>query len=240
MERLGATDDEVQLRSLLVLCAIADGRLADAEAELERMGAFDDGQVFGGFAVRRIGRAELALARGDHAAGLRAYRECAARMRALQFPGIPPTGLEPWVAVRRGDRAGRARPLRRPATTMRTARSSSHACRDRGAAACSTPANPHLDFPVAGHACSSGSAPGACCTTRRRARRAVRLLVLADRFAYNRTVPTMAWERIAPRAGASRPGCSRAASGLRAAAELLGEARGSASVAGSTAYRCRL
>ncbi len=37
MQRLGASDDEIQLRALLVFCAIADGRLAEAEAELAPM-----------------------------------------------------------------------------------------------------------------------------------------------------------------------------------------------------------
>lgn len=35
---------------------------------------------------------------------------------------------------------------------------------------------------------------------------AVRLLALADRFAYNRTIPTMAWERLAPKAEERAPG----------------------------------
>ena len=97
MQRLGATDDVVQLRALLVLCAIAEGRLADAEAELERVDAIDDrGALFGGIAFRQIGAAELALARGDIAAGLRVYRECAAALAALRLPGIEPTGMEPW------------------------------------------------------------------------------------------------------------------------------------------------
>ncbi len=101
MERLGATDDEIQLRSLLVLCRIAEGRLADAEAELDRMDAIDrlkdSRSVLGGLAVQQIGRAELALARGDHRGGLRIYRDGAAHLRELELPGIPRTGLEPWA-----------------------------------------------------------------------------------------------------------------------------------------------
>ena len=85
MERLGATDDEIQLRSLLVLCRIAEGRLADAEAELDRMDGIerlkDSRSVLGGLAVQQIGRAELALARGEHRAGLRIYRDGAAHLR---------------------------------------------------------------------------------------------------------------------------------------------------------------
>ena len=98
MQRLGASDDEVQLRALLGLCALADGRIDDAERELDRIDQLDEREaIFGGAAVRQIGRAELALARGDVATGLRIYRECAARMRELGFPGIPRTGLEPWA-----------------------------------------------------------------------------------------------------------------------------------------------
>ena len=57
---------------------------------------------------------------------------------------------------------------------------------------------------------------------------AVELLVLADRFAYNRMIPTMAWERIAPHAEQRAPGriaALRARHGDRGARELLGEAR---------------
>jgi hypothetical protein len=35
---------------------------------------------------------------------------------------------------------------------------------------------------------------------------AIWLLALADRFAYNRTIPTMAWERIVPHAEEAAPG----------------------------------
>jgi hypothetical protein len=35
---------------------------------------------------------------------------------------------------------------------------------------------------------------------------AIGLLALADRFAYNRTIPTMAWERIVPHAEEAAPG----------------------------------
>ena len=62
---------------------------------------------------------------------------------------------------------------------------------------------------------------------------AVRLLVLAERFAYNRRIPTMAWERIAPRAEAAAPGliaAARAEYGDRRPPDLLrrGTTRGRA------------
>ena len=98
MRRLGASDDEIQLRSLLALCAIADGRLADAKDELNRIEEVGEvSATFGGGAMRLVGRAELALASGDYVEGLRIHREAAARMRAMRLPGVALTGLEPWV-----------------------------------------------------------------------------------------------------------------------------------------------
>ncbi len=64
--------------------------------------------------------------------------------------------------------------------------------------------------------------------------RSVALLVLAERFAYNRAVPTMAWERIEPHAQERAPGRVeqlRAAYRDRRPRELLDEACG---------YMCRL
>ena len=204
MQRLGASDDEVQLRALLGLCALVDGRIDDAERELERIDQLDEREaIFGGAAVRQIGRAELALARGDVATGLGIYRECAARMRELGFPGIPRTGLEPWALfgdstaltahayLATGDDVAHGRELFR--------RTHEHGLKvfDR--------ANVHLDYPVAGQVLF---ALGVWSLLRRTATvdDAVRLLALADRFAYNRTIPTMAWDRIAPRAEEAAPG----------------------------------
>jgi hypothetical protein len=53
------------------------------------------------------------------------------------------------------------------------------------------------------------------------------LLVLADRFAYNRSVPTMIWDRIAPHAEKSAPGRIaefRAEYASRRPADLIGAA----------------
>jgi predicted ATPase len=206
MRRLGATDDEVQLRALLGMCAVAEGRLQDAEAEFDEIDEIDEtGAVFAGFAFRQIGRAELALARGDHVTGLRLYNECAVEMRELRFPGLPQTGFEPWALfgdstaltahayfARDEDQAG-GRELFRIC--------GAHALRAL------SPENLHLDYPVAGLVLFALGAWGLL----RQAGLlddALRLLALADQFAYNRTIPTMAWERIAPRAGPppERPG----------------------------------
>jgi hypothetical protein len=224
MQRLGATDDAVQLRSLLVLCAIGEGDLAGAEAELERIDRVDDGEVFGGFAVRQIGAAELALARGDRAGGLRAYRESAEAMRALRFPGVSPTGLEPWVLFGEST-ALTAHAHHAAGADEAPGRELFRSCRER-ALRYLDPADQQLDIPVAGMVLFGLGAWGLL-RDALPADHAVRLLVLAERFAYNRTIPTMAWERIAPRAEERAPGriaAMQAGYRDRRPHDLLGEA----------------
>jgi tetratricopeptide (TPR) repeat protein len=210
MRRLGATDDEVQLRALLGLCAVADGRLEDAQWELDQIDEIDSSEtIFGGITVRRIGRAELALARGDRAAGLRLYREAAAEMRELQLPGIPRTGLEPWALF--GDATAlTAHAYFAPDGDLAQGRELYRHCRAH-ALRTLDPANERLDYPVTGMGLFGLGAWG---LLRREMAvdDAVRLLALADRFAYNRTIPTMAWERIVPHAEAAAPGGIAAAS----------------------------
>ncbi|HVW17228.1 MAG TPA: transcriptional regulator, partial [Solirubrobacteraceae bacterium] len=227
MERLGAADDVVQLRTLLVLCAIAEGRLDDAAAELERVYAIDDGRaMIGAPAFRRFGAAELALARGDAAAGLRLYRECAADLAALRLPGIESTGVEPWTVF------GESTALVAHAHHAASAADEAHArrllaaCRERALRMLDA-ADPHLDYPVAGLGLFALGAWGLL-REAAPAERAIELLVLADRFAYSRMFPTMAWERVAPYAEARAPGRIaelRARLGDRRAPELLDAAR---------------
>jgi len=100
-------------------------------------------------------------------------------------------------------------------------------CRER-ARRVLDPANPHLDYPVAGTALFALGTWGLL-RDALPAGDAVELLVLAERFAYNRMIPTMAWERIAPTAEARAPGRIAALGdelGERRAPELLHEAHG--------------
>jgi hypothetical protein len=89
-------------------------------------------------------------------------------------------------------------------------------------------ADPHLDYPVAGLALFAFGSWGLL-RDAVPADDAVALLVLGERFAYNRMIPTMAWERIAPQAEARAPGriaALRDELGDRRAPELLDEAHG--------------
>ena len=204
MQRIGASDDELQLRTLLAFCAIGEGRLADAADELGRVDQIDSGATaFGWTIFRYVGRAELALASGDVGAGLELYRECMVRMRDIDLAGFTRTGMEPWVVL------GEAMALSALAhyaagDDVAEGEALFRVCRT-GALRVMTPDNPHLDYPASGLVLF---ALGAWSLLRRAApaEDALRLLALADRFAYNRMVPTMRWERITPAAEEAAPG----------------------------------
>jgi hypothetical protein len=204
MRRLGASDDEIQLRSLLALCAIADGRLADAKDELNRIEEVGEvSTTFGGGAVRLVGRAELALASGDYVEGLRIHREAAARMRAMRLPGVALTGIEPWVLF--GDSVALSAHARyAEGEDAAEGRALFLTCRENAIRAFGTPIQ-GFDYPAAGQLLF---ALGAWALFRRAApaESALRLLALAHRFAYNPRVPTMLWERIVPAAEETEAG----------------------------------
>jgi hypothetical protein len=88
--------------------------------------------------------------------------------------------------------------------------------------------NPILDYPVCGSMIFSLGAWGLL-REAMAPRDAIRLLVLAERFAYNNSMPCMAFERIEPYAERAAPGtiaAVRAEYGNRRGADLLDEARG--------------
>jgi predicted ATPase/DNA-binding SARP family transcriptional activator len=226
MQRIGAGDDELQLRGLLAFCAIADGQLAEAEAELASMdGVTESWSGFGGRAFRQVPHAELLLARGEHAAGLAAHRECMARMRELEFPGIPRTGLEPWALF------GIAMALAAHAHYAGDAEDEAHGlalyrqCRADALRSLGED-DPERDYPVLGMLLL---ALGSWCLLRRAgpAADAIPLLALAHRFAYNSATPTLLWERIEPAAEEAAPGLIGALRGQYASrrpADLLTQA----------------
>jgi predicted ATPase len=204
MHRLGAGDDEMQMHAVSVLCAIAAGRLAEAADGLERVEGVDETMTpFGGSFFRYICRAELLIASGEPESGLRVYRDYAAQLREIEFPGIAVSGDEPWSLF------GEALGLTAEAWYATEAdEAPGHAvfaaCR-AGVLRVLTAQSGHFDFPAVGMLLY---ALGAWGLLRRAAppRDALRLLALADRFAYNRMIPTMLWERITPRAEEALPG----------------------------------
>ena len=205
MRRLGASDDELQLHAALVQCAIADGRLADARHELDRMDRIDErAAVFSGVIFRRTCQAELLLAEGETAAGLRLYRESAARMRELEWPGVVRTGREPWTLF--GDAMALAAHAHYAAGEADAAFGDElyRTARD-GALLVFGVEDTHLDYPAAGVLLF---ALGAWALLHRAgpAQDALRVLALAARFAYSQASPSMRWDRIAAAAEAAGAG----------------------------------
>ena len=149
MQRIGASDEELQLRTLLVFCAIGEGRLADAADELGRMDQIGERD-----GVRR----GLLPAGGPRPnwrsppvtrSGLEMYRECAVRMREIRLPGVTRTGMEPWVLF--GEAMALSALARYAAgddVGARGARCSASAV--TGALRVMSPENPHLDYPAVG------------------------------------------------------------------------------------------
>ncbi|HET6166655.1 MAG TPA: BTAD domain-containing putative transcriptional regulator [Marmoricola sp.] len=225
LERLGAVDDAVQLRSLLALACIWSGDLDEAGRELDRLRDLRDlDKVIGGRLIGYLGSAELALARGDIPEGLAMYRSAVDRVRALEFPGLPSSGLEPWVLF--GEATALAAYAFHADADDPTGRQLFEAVRGRVGAVLD-PEFPYLDYPVCGVVLlalgSWGLMRSACAPEV-----AVRLLVLADRFAYNRSVPTLSWDRVVAVADDRAPGVRSAIEeeyGERRGPDLLEEAR---------------
>ena len=127
------------------------------------------------------------------------------RWRALRLPGIEPTGMEPWGVL--GESIALAAHAYHGTTEADDAYAGERV-RDqpRARPAPARPGEPASRLPRRrpGAVRARRLGPAA----RRDARRTTRSSCssLAERFAYNRMIPTMAWERIAPDAEARAPG----------------------------------
>jgi predicted ATPase len=225
MRRLGASDDEIQLRSLLASCAIAEGRLADAQAELDLMDSITESWTGFSGRMQEMCRAELTLARGDYSAGLALHRDCMAAMRGVAFPGVVRTGLEPWALF--GASVALAAHAHYAADTEEAhGQALFRRCRDDALTVLGA-AQVDLDYPVVGLLLFALGTWGLL-RLAAPVDDAIELLVLAERFGYNRTMPTMMWERIAPaaeHAAAGRIAEFQARYADRRAADLLTQAR---------------
>ncbi len=225
LKRLGALDDLIQVHSVLALSAIAAGRLDEASAHLADIDRLKGtGGALGGLLGLGTVVAELALANGDTAAGLAAYRDSAARLRAFVFPGHISTGAEPWLLFADASTLTAFAYYASPEDEAEGTELF-HSCLARTSRALKL-SDARRDFPVFGMALFALGAWGLL-RSAAPAAEAVRLLVLAERFAYSRMMPTMSWEKIMPCAEDRAPGSMaefRAAYAERAAADLAEEA----------------
>ncbi|WP_144122573.1 ATP-binding protein [Catellatospora sichuanensis] len=225
LDRLGARDDAIQLRSLLALVMISEGDVDAAAGQLAGLGdATESEGALAGRLSFDLGRAELALARGDVEAGLAGYRSACVRVRELRIPSVAATGLEPWVLVAEATSLA-AHAYYAPADDPIGA---ALFARDRDQALqVLDPDHPYLDYPVCGLVLFALGAWGLL-RGALPVQDAVRLIALADRFAYNRSMPTLAWARIVVHAEERAPGLLAALAaeyGDRRGPDLLDEAR---------------
>ena len=191
LEELGALEDVAQLRAVLAVGAMEDGRIDEARRMFDEIEADDAGAgIFGAAIILLCGRPELELAAGNVDAGLRGYRDAVAELSARSFPGMETLlGFAPWtlyaqsaavaahvrhghpeeVAGMRDDLLGKAPEILGGNVGF-------------------------LDYPVFGSVLFALALwELAADPDRERAARAVRLLVIADRFGYNRQLPSLAW-----------------------------------------------
>jgi len=213
--RLGAEDDALQGESLLAMVAIRAGDLAEAARIIERIEGHPRRTVgYGTAGTVLSARAELAFARGDTTAGLRLARDAADEMIAIRFPGVAQTVLAPWVIF--GESVAVVAHARYGETE---AGARFHDALAAKATEVLDTDLAWLDYPVAGVLLFALGSWGLHLRTMA-APDAVRLLALADRFAYNRFNPTLAWDAAVAAAEDAAPGV------LDQLSEEYGERRG--------------
>ncbi|HET6939060.1 MAG TPA: AAA family ATPase [Nocardioides sp.] len=186
LDLLEANDDGIQARSLLAGAALAEGRFDEAKRLIAEIDLLNHERAgFGGAFVTATVRAELALAQGEIEEGLRLYRVAGKELDSIRLPGLEMTGLEPWSLF--GDAAG---------TTAYAIHGTGDDGRDlyerlRGKAVqVLNPDRPRMDYPVAGlvlHGLGTWGLLRKAMDTED----AIRLLVLAELFAYPRFTVTM-------------------------------------------------
>lgn len=196
LEALGAQEDVAQLKGVTALGAMGEGRIAEAERVFEEIEAEDAGTgIFGAAIILLCGRPELDLATGRTELGLRRYRDAVETLSERTFPGFEAIlGYEPWRLY-----AGAAA----LAAHVRHGRQEDvgylHHDLLRRAPEVLAGAIGFLDYPVFGSLLFAlaewelAEQTQAATPDLERAGVAVRLLVYADRFGYNRQLPSLSW-----------------------------------------------
>jgi len=221
LERLGALDDVVQIRAVLALGALVEGRRDDAARMVDELEALASHGTYGETLSVVVTRAELALADGDVAEGLRRHREAVRTLRTSPLPGRPDDHV-PWSMV--GEAVALSAFARHGGDDEGAELFASLRTRTVTAFASAPSA---IDYPVAGMVLA---ALGLWALLKETvpAEDAIRLLVLADRFAYNRFTPAMQWPALSAHAERAAPGAMariEAGYGGRRGPDLLAEAR---------------
>ena len=223
--RLHADDDARAMRVGSAMLPLLEGDLAAAERILDEI--TDDGReaVLGSQMILLAARAELELARGDVQAGLRLFDEAVA---SVAVDGLDFGGLSPWVLIAAsGSLVARVR-YGSTAADERRALEMRDLLMTEGTDESSPFGRPFQDFPLTGVLLAAVGAWALRYGAAEQHADGVRLLVIAERWAYNRSFPVMAWSALAELAEETCAGLLDELSAEyadRPAADLVEEAR---------------
>lgn len=97
LAQLGAYDDAMQARAVLVMAALAQGEIGRAEQLVDEIAELAPRGGVGTTGLLLTTRAEVAFTKGDVVTGLELIREAADSMAELRFPGMKVAeDLTPW------------------------------------------------------------------------------------------------------------------------------------------------
>jgi len=204
MEALGATEDVAQLKAVLAMSAIADGRYAEAGRIFDEIAEDDGGGgVFGSSIIVQCGRPELDLAMGRIEEGLLGYRHAVQTLTNRPIPNINVAlDYEPWVMF--PEAAALSAHIRHEHLDDGARLRADLLVKAPGALGGKMG---FLDYPVVGALVFAlAEWELATVTDPVDLARAVRLLVCADAFGYNRQLPSLSWEPAHALAEAALPG----------------------------------
>ena len=199
--RLHAFDDAASLRVTSAISKMIDGDLAGAEAAIADVERLPQMGQLGSRMLLHASRAELALARGDLAEGLAHYDQAVDGVQ-VELPGWQ-GGLTPWLVMAAAGALGaRVRFADGPDPRADQLRDLllANAPSSNGEGA------PLEDLPLGGVLVVAIAAWQLRFGPTHMHEAAVRLLAIAHRWAYNRSLPSLAWEPLAALADEVRPG----------------------------------
>ncbi|MCW2759683.1 MAG: transcriptional regulator, winged helix family [Nocardioidaceae bacterium] len=204
MVALGAVEDDLQLRSVIALADLAEGRLDRARVALDAISRDERSRHTIGWNVGVVGQAELALAEGDVDRGLALYREAIASDRNRVPEGFDvDVDLTPWYlyGVAATVFAGALHGRREAVTDL------AHDIRDKLPRTFSSEAIT-VDYPIVGCVLAAWGAFVLTDPTSDEAatERGLRAFALAEKFGYQRILPSMAWRNIERLAEEHAPG----------------------------------
>lgn len=201
LNKLGAREEMRTCNAIFVVAALQAGDLAQAERELESLVKYDKLHGHLDSNIVTLGRAELALARGDLEAGLALIETWHDRGMNSGVPGLVENPeFAPWVlfsdsstlvALARFGTPPRGRELFRSLWVKLASLLESH--------------TEQQDYPALGMVLFAVGTWGLL-REDLPAEQAVRLLGLAKAMSYNRISPSMAWELIVDSAEKAAPG----------------------------------